>query len=51
LPDGDPDTLRLRGLRSDAESVHSGYKRTLISERAMALGWRRGLLDYYCYAW
>jgi len=51
LPDGDPDTLRLRGLRSDAESVHSGFKRTLITERAMALGWRRGLLEYYSYAW
>lgn len=51
FPDGDPDTLRLRGLRSDAESVHSGYKRTLITERAMSLGWRRGLIDYYAYAW
>lgn len=51
LPDGDPDNLRLRGLRSDAESVHSGFKRTLLVERAMALGWRRGLLDYYAYAW
>ena len=51
LPDTDPDTLRLKGLRSDAESVHSQYKRTLITDRAMALGWRRGLLDYYCWAW
>lgn len=51
LPDGDPDNLRLRGLRSDAESVHSGFKRTLLVDRAMALGWRRGLLDYYAYAW
>ncbi|GAA1439402.1 hypothetical protein GCM10009641_47030 [Mycobacterium cookii] len=51
FPDGDPDTPRLRGLRSDAESAHSGFKRTLITERAMALGWRRGLLEYYCYAW
>ena len=51
LPAGDPDTLRLRGLRSDAESVHSQFKRTLITDRAMTLGWRRGLLDYYCYAW
>lgn len=51
LPPDDADTLRLRGLRSDAESVHSQYKRTLIVDRAMALGWRRGLIDYYCYAW
>jgi hypothetical protein len=41
----------LRGLRSDAESVHSGFKRTLITDRAMSLGWRRGLIDYYAYAW
>lgn len=51
LPDGDKDNLLLRGLRSDAESVHSGYKRTLLVDRAMALGWRRGLIDYYTYAW
>lgn len=51
LPDSDPDTARLKGLRSDAESVHSQFKRTLITDRAMALGWRRGLIDYYCYAW
>ena len=51
LPDGDPDNLRLRGLRSDAESVHSGFKRTLLVDRAMTLGWRRGLVDYYTYAW
>lgn len=51
LPHGDPDTLHLKGLRSDAESVHSHFKRTLITNRAMSLGWRRGLLDYYCWAW
>jgi hypothetical protein len=51
LPDNDPDTMRLKGLRSDAESVHSQFKRTLITDRAMSLGWRRGLIDYYCYAW
>lgn len=51
FPDGDPDTLRLRGLRSDAESVHSVFKRTLITERAMSLGWRRGLIDYFAFAW
>lgn len=51
FPDGDADALRLRGLRSDAESVHSGFKRTLITERAMSLGWRRGLVDYFAFAW
>jgi hypothetical protein len=51
FPDGDQDNLRLRGLRSDAESVHSAFKRTLLVDRAMALGWRRGLLDYYTFAW
>lgn len=50
FPEGDPDTLRLRGLRSDAESVHSHFKRTLIVDRAMSLGWRRGLIDYYLFA-
>lgn len=51
LADDDPDALRLKGLRSDAESVHAQFKRTLITDRAMSLGWRRGLVDYYCFAW
>ena len=51
FPDGDPETLQIRGLRNDSESVHSQFKRTLITDRAMALGWRRGLIDYYCFAW
>lgn len=50
IPNDDPDALRLYGLRSDAESFHSNYKRTLIVDRAMSLGWRRGLLDLYCFA-
>ncbi|MFI2754181.1 hypothetical protein ACGIF2_15745 [Cellulomonas sp. P22] len=50
IPDDDPDSLRLRGLRSDAESFHASLKRTLLTERAMSLGWRRGLLDTYAYA-
>lgn len=50
LPTGDPDAQRLYGLRSDAESFHSGYKRTLIVDRAMSLGWRRGLVDLYAYS-
>lgn len=50
IPSGDPDALRLYGLRSDAESFHSNYKRSLIVDRAMSLGWRRGLVDLYCFA-
>jgi len=51
LPDADPDTRTIRGIRSDAESNHSQYKRTLLTDRAMSLGWRRGLIDYYAYGW
>lgn len=50
IPDDDPDSLRLRGLRSDAESFHANLKRTLLVDRAMSLGWRRGLLDTYAFA-
>lgn len=49
IPTNDPDYQRLYGLRSDAESFHSNYKRTLIVDRAMSLGWRRGLVDLYCF--
>jgi hypothetical protein len=51
FPETDSDALRLRGLRSDAEAVHSMFKRTLLVDRAMSLGWRRGLLEYYAFAW
>jgi len=50
IPDDDADAQGLRGLRSDAEAFHSNLKRTLIVDRAMSLGWRRGLLDVYAYA-
>jgi hypothetical protein len=50
LPAGDPDAQRLYGIRSDAEGFHSNYKRTLIVDRQMSLGWRRGLVDLYCFA-
>ncbi|RHA37751.1 hypothetical protein [Cellulomonas rhizosphaerae] len=50
IPDDDPDSLRLRGLRSDAESFHANLKRTLLTDRAMSLGWRRGLLDVYAFS-
>jgi len=46
----DPDFPRLYGLRNDAESFHSNLKRTLLVDRAMSLGWRRGLVDVYCFA-
>lgn len=46
----DPDGQRVVGIRSDAESHHYHYKRTLLVGRAMSLGWRRGLLDQYSYA-
>ncbi|MDO8107209.1 hypothetical protein Q6348_08375 [Isoptericola sp. b441] len=51
LADDDPDAMVIRGIRSDAESNHAQFKRTLITERAMSLGWRRGLIDYYAFAW
>jgi hypothetical protein len=50
IPETDPDFSRLYGLRNDSESFHSGLKRTLLVERAMSLGWRRGLIDIYCFA-
>ncbi|NTW40113.1 MAG: hypothetical protein HGA44_09520, partial [Cellulomonadaceae bacterium] len=50
IPDDDAYSLRLRGLRSDAESFHANLKRTLLADRAMSLGWRRGLLDVYAFA-
>jgi len=50
IPATDPDAQRLQGIRSDAESFHSHYKRTLIVNRAMSLGAHRGLIDLYCFA-
>ncbi len=50
IPTSDPDAQRLMGIRSDAESFHAMYKRTLIVNRAMSLGATRGLLDLYCFA-
>lgn len=50
IPASDPDAQRLQGIRSDAESFHSHYKRTLIADRAMSLGAHRGLVDLYCFA-
>lgn len=50
IPTTDPDAQRLQGIRNDAESFHSHYKRTLIVNRAMSLGAHRGLVDLYCFA-
>lgn len=50
IPAADLDAQRLQGIRSDAESFHSHYKRTLIVNRAMSLGAHRGLVDLYCFA-
>ena len=50
IAESDPDFAHLYGLRNDAENFHSNLKRTLIVDRAMSLGWRRGLIDIYCYA-
>lgn len=46
----DPDFPVMYGLRNDAESFHANLKRTLLVDRAMSLGWRRGLVDVYCFA-
>jgi hypothetical protein len=45
LPESDPYFQRLYGLRNDSESINANYKRTLIADRAAALGWRRQVLD------
>lgn len=50
LPQADPYFQTVYGLRNDSESLNSGFKRTLLVERAMSLGWQRQLLDFYAYA-
>jgi hypothetical protein len=45
LAEGDPYFQTLYGLRNDSEAINSNYKRTLIADRAAALGWRRQVLD------
>lgn len=49
LPEADPHFQTIYGLRNDSESLNSGFKRTLIVDRAMSLGWRRQLIDLYSY--
>lgn len=50
IHESDPDFARLYGLRNDSENFHSNLKRTMLVNRQMSLGWRRGLLDIYCFA-
>jgi hypothetical protein len=50
LPETDPHFQTLYGLRNDSESINSGYKRTLVADRAAALGWRRQVLDLVSWA-
>lgn len=50
LPQSDPHFQSIYGLRNDSESLNSGFKRTLLVDRAMSLGWHRQLLDFYAYA-
>jgi hypothetical protein len=45
IPEADDYFQTLYGLRNDSESINSGYKRTLLVDRAAALGWRRQVLD------
>lgn len=46
----DPYFQTLYGLRNDSESINSNYKRTLVADRAAALGWRRQVLDLLSWA-
>jgi len=50
LPESDPYFQVLYGLRNDSESINSGYKRTLIADRAAARGWRRQVVDLISWA-
>jgi len=50
IPDSDPWFQTLYGLRNDSEAINAAYKRTLVADRAAALGWRRQLLDLASWA-
>lgn len=50
IAEGEDDFTRLYGVRNDAESANSQFKRTLLVDRAMSLGARRQLLDMLCFA-
>lgn len=44
IPESTTEFDSLYGLRNDAEAINSEFKRTLVVDRAPALGWRRQLL-------
>lgn len=50
LPETDPHFQTLYGLRNDSEAINAHYKRTLVADRAAALGWRRQMLDLLSWA-
>lgn len=50
LPETDPYFQTLYGLRNDSEAINAAYKRTLIADRAAALGWRRQVVDLTSWA-
>ncbi|TKJ28478.1 hypothetical protein [Blastococcus sp. CCUG 61487] len=50
IAEGEEDFARLYGIRNDSEAFNSAFKRSLLVNRAMSLGWRRQLLDAVCFA-
>jgi hypothetical protein len=50
IPPDDPDFKALYGLRNDAESFNSRFKRSLLVDRASSVGWERQLFDVLSYA-
>jgi len=50
IAESDPYFQTLYGLRNDSEAINSHYKRTLVADRAAALGWRRQVLDLTSWA-
>lgn len=50
IPPDDPDFALLYGLRNDSESFNSQYKRTLLVDRAVSIGWQRQLFDLLAFA-
>lgn len=50
IPPADPHFTVLYGRRNDAESFNAQLKRTLLADRASAVGWERQLFDLYGFA-
>lgn len=44
IPESLDEFAKIYGVRNDAEAINSEFKRTLVVDRAPALGWRRQLL-------